>query len=60
MMVIIMCFKNALALRFIFEQHLSVLNCLQAILKKFPGSSIIDVRDPETLKPVEESDEESR
>ncbi len=33
---------------------------VQAILKKFPGSSIIDVRDPVTLKPVEENDEESR
>ena len=33
---------------------------VQAILKKFPGASIFEVRDPETLKPVEESDEESR
>ena len=33
---------------------------VQAILKRFPGSTVVDVRDPETLKPVEESDEESR
>jgi DNA polymerase-3 subunit gamma/tau len=33
---------------------------VQAILKRFPGSTVTDVRDPETLKPVEESDEESR
>ncbi len=33
---------------------------VQAILKRFPGSAVVDVRDPETLKPVEESDEESR
>ena len=33
---------------------------VQAILKRFPGSAVTDVRDPETLKPVEESDEESR
>jgi DNA polymerase-3 subunit gamma/tau len=33
---------------------------VQAILQRFPGSTITDVRDPETLKPMEESDEESR
>ena len=33
---------------------------VQAILKRFPGSTVTDVRDPETLKPMEESDEESR
>ena len=33
---------------------------VQAILKRFPGSTVTDVRDPETLKPVEEGDEESR
>lgn len=33
---------------------------VQAILKRFPGSSVTDVRDPETLKPMEENDEESR
>jgi DNA polymerase-3 subunit gamma/tau len=33
---------------------------VQAILKRFPGSTVTDVRDPETLKPVEENDEESR
>ncbi len=31
---------------------------VQAILKRFPGATVIDVRDPETLKPMEESDEE--
>ncbi len=35
-------------------------SAVQAILKRFPGSTVTDVRDPETLKPVEESDEESR
>jgi DNA polymerase-3 subunit gamma/tau len=33
---------------------------VQAILKRFPGSTVTDVRDPETLKPMEENDEESR
>jgi DNA polymerase III subunit gamma/tau len=33
---------------------------VKAVLKKFPGATIVDVREPETLKPVEESDEESR
>ena len=31
---------------------------VQAILKRFPGATVIDVRDPETLKPLEETDEE--
>jgi DNA polymerase III subunit gamma/tau len=31
---------------------------VQEILKRFPGAAIIDVRDPETLKLVEETDEE--
>jgi DNA polymerase-3 subunit gamma/tau len=31
---------------------------VQAILKRFPSATVIDVRDPETLKPMEESDEE--
>ncbi|HEX7108446.1 MAG TPA: DNA polymerase III subunit gamma/tau, partial [Aestuariivirga sp.] len=33
---------------------------VQAILKRFPGSTVTDVRDPETLKPMEENDEEPR
>jgi DNA polymerase-3 subunit gamma/tau len=33
---------------------------VQAILKRFPGATVTDVRDPETLKPMEENDEESR
>jgi DNA polymerase-3 subunit gamma/tau len=33
---------------------------VQAILKRFPGSTVTDVRDPETLKPMEDNDEESR
>jgi DNA polymerase-3 subunit gamma/tau len=33
---------------------------VQAILKRFPGSAVTDVRDPETLKPTEENDEEPR
>ena len=33
---------------------------VQAILKRFPGATVTDVRDPETLKPVEENDEEPR
>jgi DNA polymerase III subunit gamma/tau len=33
---------------------------VQAILKAFPGSDITDVREPETLKPMDESDEESQ
>jgi DNA polymerase III subunit gamma/tau len=33
---------------------------VQAILKRFPGATVTDVRDPETLKPMEENDEEPR
>jgi DNA polymerase III subunit gamma/tau len=33
---------------------------VQAILKKFPGAEILNVRDLEAPKPMEESDEESR
>jgi DNA polymerase-3 subunit gamma/tau len=33
---------------------------VQAVLQKFPGASILDVRDPETPKSMEENDEESR
>ena len=33
---------------------------VQAILKRFPGSTVTDVRDPETLKPMEDNDEEFR
>ncbi len=33
---------------------------VQAILKRFPGATVTDVRDPETLKPTEENDEEPR
>ena len=33
---------------------------VQAILKRFPGATVTDVRDPETLKPAEDSDEEPR
>jgi DNA polymerase-3 subunit gamma/tau len=33
---------------------------VQAILKRFPGSTVTDVRDPVTLKPMEENDEEPR
>jgi DNA polymerase-3 subunit gamma/tau len=33
---------------------------VQAILKRFPGSTVTDVRDPETSKPMEDNDEESR
>jgi DNA polymerase III subunit gamma/tau len=33
---------------------------VQAILKRFPGATVTDVRDPETLKPMEDNDEEPR
>jgi DNA polymerase III subunit gamma/tau len=33
---------------------------VQAILKRFPGATVTDVRDPEPLKPTEENDEEPR
>jgi DNA polymerase-3 subunit gamma/tau len=36
------------------------LDAVQAILRRFPGAEIADVREPETLKPMEEHDEESR
>ena len=33
---------------------------VKAILQRFPGATVTDVRDPETFKPVEDNDEEPR